>query len=144
MIRVIQGLTLPMAEHQRESMELRAIHFELSSVLTRSVALYQEMKFIPDCKMAASYVSKLKRQLKQNFQTTPRTRITQLLLLRKACNHPQLCNLDYPDLPLWSQQIFFHQSIKIKLRCELNLFRLWTKPCKRFVLTRVLTDAFQQ
>ena len=142
MKRVIQGLALPMAEHQRESMELRAIHFELSSVLTRSVALYQEMKFIPDCKMAASYVSKLKRQLKQNFQTTPRTRIIQLLLLRKAIIHNCATSIIRTCLSGHSKS-FFHQSIKIKLRCELNLFRLWTKPCKRFVLTRVLTDAFQ-
>ena len=28
MKRMIQGLTLPMAKHQRESMELIAIHFE--------------------------------------------------------------------------------------------------------------------
>ena len=46
-------------------------HFELSAILSRSVA-YQEMKCIAECKMEASYVSELKLQLKQNFQTTPR------------------------------------------------------------------------
>ena len=80
-------------------MELSVTHFELSAVLSKSVA-YQEMKCITECKMAASYVSELKRLLKQNFQTTPRTRIIQLLLLRKAMNHPLRCNLDYSDSPL--------------------------------------------
>ena len=65
--RMIQGLTLPMAEHQRENMELSAIHFEpvctLSAVISRSVA-YQEMKSIAECKMAAFYVSEPKQQLK--------------------------------------------------------------------------------
>ena len=60
MKRMIQGLTLPMAEHQRENMELSAIHFEpvctLSAVISRSVA-YQEMKCIAECKMAAFYTS---------------------------------------------------------------------------------------
>ena len=55
MKRMIQGLTLPMAEHQRENMKLSAIHFEpvctLSAIISQSVA-YQ-MKYIAECKMAA-------------------------------------------------------------------------------------------
>ena len=140
MKRVIQRLTLPMAEHQRENMELRAIHFELSSVLTRSVALYQEMKCIPDCKMAASYVSKLKRQLKQNKLPNNTTNKDHSTLTFEESNHPQLCNLDYPDLLLWSQQIFFPSKYAMKLRCE--LFRFLTKICKRYALKRGLTNAF--
>ena len=92
MKRMIQGLTLSMAEHQRENMELSAIHFEpvctLSAVISRSVA-YQEMKCIAECKMAAFYISEPKQQLKHkfNFQIRPQARIIQLLLLRKAIIH---------------------------------------------------------
>ena len=133
-----------MAEHQRENMELSATHFEpictLSAVLSRSFA-YQEMKCIAECKMAASYDSALKRQLKQNFQTTPRTnaRIIQVLLLRKEIIHSATSII---RTCLWSQQTFFPSKYAMKLRCTLNLFRFQTKIVKRLVLTRVLTNAF--
>ena len=60
MKRMIQGLTLPMAEQKRENMELSAIYFEpvctLSAVISRSVA-YQEIKCTAECKLAAFYKS---------------------------------------------------------------------------------------
>ena len=60
MKRMMQLLTLPLAEPQGENMELQlsAIHFEpvctLSAVLSQSVP-HQEMKCITECKMAAFY-----------------------------------------------------------------------------------------
>ena len=71
MKRMMQGLQLPMAVHQRDNMELSAIHFELvftlSAVIPRSVA-YQEMKM--HCRIqngSILYISEPKRQLKHKI-----------------------------------------------------------------------------
>ena len=55
------------------NMELSATHFELSALLSRSVA-YQGMKCFAECKMAASYVSELKRQLIVHLLSTKKSR----------------------------------------------------------------------
>ena len=54
-------------------MELSATHFELSAPLSRSVA-YQGMKCFAECKMAASFVSELKRQLIVHLLSTKKSR----------------------------------------------------------------------
>ena len=68
---MIQGLQLPIAEHQRENMELSAMHFEpvctLSAVIPRSVA-YQEMKMHRRMQNGSIlYISEPKRQLKHKI-----------------------------------------------------------------------------
>ena len=55
------------------NMELNATHFELSALLSRSVA-YQGMKCFAECKMAASYVSEIKRQLIVHLLSTKKSR----------------------------------------------------------------------
>ena len=69
--RMIQGLQLPIAEHQTENMELSAMHFEpvctLSAVIPRSVA-YQEMKMHRRMQNGSIlYISEPKRQLKHKI-----------------------------------------------------------------------------
>ena len=106
---MIQGLTLPMAEQRRENMELLQpiLNFRPSSTL--SVA-YQEMKCIAEYKMAASYGSELKRL------TTAKTKLPNNTTNK---DHSTLTfeestklHYRYPDLPLWSQQTFFLQSMR--------------------------------
>ena len=73
MKRMIQGLTLPMAEHQRENIELSAIHFEPINLytfchpLTISPLLRNEMYCRMQNGSILRYVSEPKQQLKHKI-----------------------------------------------------------------------------
>ena len=102
----VQGLTLPMAENQRENMELSATYFEpvctLSAAIPRSVA-YQEMKM--HCRMqngSIPYISEPKRHLSIKFPNKA-TNKDHSTFTSEESNHPPKWNLDYLELLSWSQ-----------------------------------------
>ena len=72
------------------------------------------------CRMPISNI------LRQWTKTTAKTKLLNnttnkdhSTLTFEESNHPQMSNLDYPDLPLWSKQTFFPSKYE-KLRCKLN------------------------